>query len=81
MTTKRWGDYIWQDSHIGWILYQGEQAAAAIYDPDHPSNENRGPKWTARVRMGAHIQTVTLDPSLSLDEAKAVVQTLAGAQQ
>jgi hypothetical protein len=40
------------------------------------------PRWTARIRMidGA-VAKVPLNPELTLDEAKAVVQTLAGAQQ
>lgn len=76
----RWGDFLWDNASIGWVLYAGGRSQAAIYDPDNANNEDRGPKWTTRVRMNDHVETVHLDPSLTLDEVKAVVQTLAGAQ-
>lgn len=76
----RWVDHVLGSAHIGWILYNDGPAVAAILNPDHEDNKDHGPKWSVRIRIGTTVETLTFDPDLSLDEAKQVVQTLAGAQ-
>lgn len=62
-----WDDYVDWDT-----LWIGHDRVARLY------REGVYPRWTARL-VGS-TDRIPLDPALTWDEAKLVVQTLAGAQ-
>lgn len=66
-----WGTY-----EQWWTLWSGEIRRARLYRPHYMA------KWSARIIPGdgGVTQRIRLDPALTEEEAKLVVQTLAGAQ-
>ena len=62
----------WQDFDDWHTLWDGEARFARLYHEDYH------PRW--RVYLSRQDQRIQLDPTLTWEEAKLVVQTLAGAQ-
>jgi hypothetical protein len=59
-----------------WTLWDGNDRVARLYNP-----ESRYERWSvALMKVGEGRENIQLDPTLTEDEAKAVVVTLARSQ-
>lgn len=66
----------WETYEQWWTLFSGADRIARLYRPHY------APKWKVRfIASGDGVEGLChLDPALTEEEAKLVVQTLAGAQ-
>jgi mannose/cellobiose epimerase-like protein (N-acyl-D-glucosamine 2-epimerase family) len=65
----------WYEYESWWTLRDGPDRAARLYKPGHH------PQWSvALMKVGEGRENIHLDPTLTEDEAKAVVVTLARSQ-
>ena len=66
----------WHETYAWWVLITNDGAVARVLQPDVYPSPSLGP-WTVRLIDHDDVETVRLPPDLSLDEVKAIAQTLA----
>ncbi len=65
----------WTEFTSWWTLHELKDVKARLYKMGHP-------RWTASIYPnGDELNLVHLDPTITQEEALAIVQTLAGAQR
>jgi hypothetical protein len=65
----------WDEYENWWTLWSDDgRRLARLYKPEWEA------KWGARLNLALDAEFVQLDPTLTEDEAKAVVMTLSGAR-